>query len=1004
MRLSKKSIDWVCRATALAILLVPVLCFAAPRIPGFYGAVPNLTPPAPAAVPQIKGIVQGVTDVVHDQARNKLTVNQDQPKAILDWHSFDIGSDAHTHFNQQGNADWAALNRIYDRNPSQIYGRLTADGKVFLINQNGILFSPASRVNVRTLVASSLNIRDEDFVNNALNFKAEDYAGHGGSGHLASAVSNHGVIETGQAGSVLMLAPTVENSGTISSPIGQVGLIAGSEADLKPDVSGLRPGLVVTVNAHPGEASNYEGGFIAADQGVAGMYGRVVNQDGIIRSISALKKGGRIELFVAEKVRTGENSVTACPVSPSSEREHESFQFSPGIINILGLNPTNPNPNDLSREAVGSVNVIEHAGLLLAPAGTIRLGAKERVYLEAGSSVDVSGAWVNLSGQENQLSITLNSVQLRDDYGQKEGILRGTDIQVNAREGSAVGDISGSLNAKQKTALEQAAKGGRIEVHAPEGEIILRDRARVSFAGGGVHYGAGNLETTKLLLGRKIHDISEADSWMPYEKILGLHETYHERFGISEEHSGLHYGGANPLRNYVGPHTEGSDGGKLQLLARRIILDGHLDGSVLKGVFQTMEEDPKDEYGNQTQKGRREPQGGALEIGTGSGGYGQDRVVEEIVIQSRVPTLPEGFKSSDPVPAHPGPPQTTFLSSEKLNEAGLGSISLMTNTRLSIADDALLNLASGGVFFATSRQIVHDGALKIPSGSVDLRIVHTVTSEKDDVGVPNPRHVPLEERIFLGRGSRISVAGERIDNTIAGQNQRATQARLDGGSISLKDETHLSLLFTPDPRPQGVFIMPGAVLDVSGGWKIDAKGAVTAGNAGTLHLQGSTVSLAGEIRGHSLPDATGGGLILHANTVAVGSAGPKGLPHDFRVESPVPEAMTGRLLHDWDGTDHGFTMIEIRSERDIAFESGVILSPSLMRLAMPIPGHEKGNGSALVNFMWQAGSGNGKGFHPVLPDHAGKTSLVFKAGELFETSQQVKDESARIVSCRRVPA
>ena len=263
---------------------------------------------------------------------------------------------------------------------------------------------------MRTLVASSLNIRDEDFVSNALNFKAEDYVGHGGSSHLASAVSNHGVIETDDAGLVLLAASIVENSGVISSPLGQVGLIAGSEAELKPDISGLRPGLVVSVKADPGEAINYEGGFIAADQGLAGMYGRVVNQEGIIRSISALKKGGRIELFARDTVSMGENSITAGPVSPSSEREHESFQFNPGIINILGLNPVNPNPTDLSREGVGLVGVIEHADLWWKG---------QNIALDPGTySYNPPARWGDaLSGTAVHNTVSVDGLDQMDRYG-----------------------------------------------------------------------------------------------------------------------------------------------------------------------------------------------------------------------------------------------------------------------------------------------------------------------------------------------------------------------------------------------------------------------------------------------------------------------------------------------------------------------------------------------------------------------------------------------------------
>ena len=99
-----------------------------------------------------------------------MTIYQTQPQAIIDWSSFNIGANASVYFNQQGNTSWAALNRIWDNNPSQIYGRLTADGKVYLINQNGILFGPGSQVNVHGLVASSLNLSIDNFLSGTLSF------------------------------------------------------------------------------------------------------------------------------------------------------------------------------------------------------------------------------------------------------------------------------------------------------------------------------------------------------------------------------------------------------------------------------------------------------------------------------------------------------------------------------------------------------------------------------------------------------------------------------------------------------------------------------------------------------------------------------------------------------------------------------------------------------------------------------------------------------------------
>jgi filamentous hemagglutinin family protein len=102
---------------------------------------------------------------------NQLVIYQNAPQAIIDWATFNIGSAASVYFNQQGNKSWTALNRIWDANPSQIFGTLKADGSIYLINQNGILFGPGAQVDVHTLIASSLNMTNDDFTNGLLQFE-----------------------------------------------------------------------------------------------------------------------------------------------------------------------------------------------------------------------------------------------------------------------------------------------------------------------------------------------------------------------------------------------------------------------------------------------------------------------------------------------------------------------------------------------------------------------------------------------------------------------------------------------------------------------------------------------------------------------------------------------------------------------------------------------------------------------------------------------------------------
>ena len=91
------------------------------------------------------------------------------PNAIINWGSFSIGANEITRFVQQS-ASSAVLNRVVGQNPSSILGALQSNGRVFLINPNGIVFGAGSQINVGGLVASTMNLSNEDFLAGRMRF------------------------------------------------------------------------------------------------------------------------------------------------------------------------------------------------------------------------------------------------------------------------------------------------------------------------------------------------------------------------------------------------------------------------------------------------------------------------------------------------------------------------------------------------------------------------------------------------------------------------------------------------------------------------------------------------------------------------------------------------------------------------------------------------------------------------------------------------------------------
>jgi filamentous hemagglutinin family protein len=227
---------------------------------------------------------------------NTLTINQVDARAILHWQQFNIAPNEVTRF-VQPSAQSIALNRIFDTNPSQILGSLQANGSVILLNPNGVLFGPGAQVNVNGLIASSLNITDSDFLNGQYAFQGSP---------LDGSVQNAGTIETATGGFVYLLAPNVQNSGIIRSPEGHIALAAGATAYLSNRPDGR--GFLVEITAPAGEALNLK--ELIADGGKINLFGRVVNQSGLIQANSIRERNGRIELIASEQVQIKNGSRT----------------------------------------------------------------------------------------------------------------------------------------------------------------------------------------------------------------------------------------------------------------------------------------------------------------------------------------------------------------------------------------------------------------------------------------------------------------------------------------------------------------------------------------------------------------------------------------------------------------------------------------------------------------------------------------------------------------------
>lgn len=234
-------------------------------------------------------------------AGSTMTIAQQTAQAIINWQNFGIGSGEAVHINQP-NSQAMLLNRVIGSNPSEIFGQLTANGQVILVNPNGVFFRPGSSVDVGGLTASTLNIANEDFLKGQLRF----------AGDSQNPVINAGTI-TAQNGYVNLLAKEVVNEGIIAAQTGSVNLAAGSGMSLDYNGDGKMT-VAVTDGAYQSAVANKK--LIQADgdlvvmtaSGKDALMDSAVNNSGMIQANTLGEATGQISL-------TGDNIATTGTIS-----------------------------------------------------------------------------------------------------------------------------------------------------------------------------------------------------------------------------------------------------------------------------------------------------------------------------------------------------------------------------------------------------------------------------------------------------------------------------------------------------------------------------------------------------------------------------------------------------------------------------------------------------------------------------------------------------------------
>ena len=265
---------------------------------------------APVAAGPEGGTVVGGAATIQGQGGPSAIINQTTPSAIINWNTFNIGVGESVRFNQPSSSS-VALNRVTGGlGPSQILGTLTANGRIFLVNRDGILFGPGAVINTAGFLATTNDIRNADFMAGKYNFNIP--------GRPDASIVNKGTITATSGGFAALVAPGVRNSGTITATLGTVALASGNSFTLDMygdklitlavgdqiaskviDVATGRPLKSLVSNTRNGTLSANGGRVELTAAAARAVVDSVINTRGVIRANSIGHRNGMIVLAAA---------------------------------------------------------------------------------------------------------------------------------------------------------------------------------------------------------------------------------------------------------------------------------------------------------------------------------------------------------------------------------------------------------------------------------------------------------------------------------------------------------------------------------------------------------------------------------------------------------------------------------------------------------------------------------------------------------------------------------
>jgi filamentous hemagglutinin len=950
------------------------------------------------------------TQTTPDAAGNTtVTVVQTGQQAILNWQTFNVGESTTLDFDQSlGGANasqWVALNMVAPNvAPSQILGSIQAQGQVYVINQNGIIFGGASQVNVGALVASSLpinsNLVSRGLLNNPdlqyLFSQVDEPAGTVGptpafapqgtssvpgsapapgsyaaggmvaqynsatdtislmpaSGTDGDVVALPGAQITSAAtsasvgGKVALIGPVVANDGQINVPDGQAILASGlqvgfeAHASTDPTLRGLDVyvGEVSDPTYTGGATSNSTGtligtsvnnGLIEAPEANVTMTGQAVAQNGFIDSSTSVSLNGRIDLLAdydsivvtstsgtpvlyptqTGTVTLGAGSTTQIVPDLSDPSTVTGIELAlPSMINLQGLNlsmgsnaviyaPSASAPTGGASSLGGGTltsGITFNAGSWYEASTAqpyvftyqnVNAGPSPSITVAPDAVIDVAGSEdISASVAENIIAVKLLGPELADSSLQRDGILRGQTVYIDARanattsgvgsgitydgqpwEGTPVADVSGYIGLVERNVGELTSAGGTIALNAG-GNVSIGDNALLDVSGGWINYQGATVSTTKLFSNGTLVDISQALPNVVYQGMLGGFTVSSAKYGISQNYGSL----LLDSQQYDPGYLQGGNGGTLSIQAPSVSLSNSalLFGQTVAGVNQRL----APLTGNVPagpQQYTNAPQAGTLDLTFQS----DDIFVGNI--RSTSPTPPDIYIQDDSAPA-PANPDALVLSNDLVNDDGFANVVIKdSDGNIDVGSGAVpgsgaLTVAPGGSISLDGANVTINNSITAPDGALSFTThdYSPYTPFGNDVGDTPPPTVldPARGNFVLASTVDLDTGGLVVDNRSADAVGSEVTA---GGSVSVTGND--------------ITLASGSMIDVSGGALLNSSGSTSYGKGGKISLRsgedpslsyvlGGSLTMDGTLAGYTGAGAGGSSLTLRATLVQIGGA------------------------------------------------------------------------------------------------------------------------------------